>query len=401
MNTNIYIPKRINVGYQDRKGTYTGKLAYVIYYDEKGKLRKETSWNNWRDKNIPNTEFDNEPTEGFVLNKKVGDYHYSYWEHRQAYCRVYDPRGFEFEITIENLLYILENTSSVVGKGLEGEFVYGWSGKDLILIPTSSADYKEIMEFSKLLEEREPIRAKDLIIGATYKRKNGDELIYMGRYEKYGCGYHYIDPNTGEKKITLKYADIPYEKRGSMRWNYVVDYQCKYDMPLGKYYWFIKDGSKWFSHYKTISKDMFISCINEECHKDYEKYYDMMEDDYEFSKIDYDGAVLENATFEEIERKAMIQGINGLYYYSFEFLSDYDGEIKKYKACACHEEYEKYYYKVQTYKKVEEYFIEKFQWVTLPNKSNLSLEQLYETFKPKYYVIKLSNGRLYKKDVDK
>ena len=116
MKSNIFIPKRINVGYQNRLDTYTGKLAYVIYYDEKGVLRKETSWNGWRDKDIPNTEFDNVPTEGFVFNKKVGDYS-SGWDHRQAYCRVYDPRGFEFEITIENLLYILENCSCIKGKG--------------------------------------------------------------------------------------------------------------------------------------------------------------------------------------------------------------------------------------------------------------------------------------------
>ena len=45
----IYIPKKIKVGYQNRYDTYTKKLAYVIYYDEKNKLRKETSWNNWRD----------------------------------------------------------------------------------------------------------------------------------------------------------------------------------------------------------------------------------------------------------------------------------------------------------------------------------------------------------------
>ena len=44
----IYIPKKIKVGYQDRSDTYTGKLAYVIYYDEKNKLRKEKSWNGWR-----------------------------------------------------------------------------------------------------------------------------------------------------------------------------------------------------------------------------------------------------------------------------------------------------------------------------------------------------------------
>ena len=71
MNSSIFVPKTINVGYQNRSGTYTGKLAYVIYYDEKGKLRKEASWNSWRDYKIPNDEFDNIPTEGFVLNKKL------------------------------------------------------------------------------------------------------------------------------------------------------------------------------------------------------------------------------------------------------------------------------------------------------------------------------------------
>ena len=70
MNSSIFVPKTINVGYQNRSGTYTGKLAYIIYYDEKGKLRKEASWNSWRDNKIPNDEFDNIPTEGFVLNKK-------------------------------------------------------------------------------------------------------------------------------------------------------------------------------------------------------------------------------------------------------------------------------------------------------------------------------------------
>ncbi len=41
MNTNIFIPKKLKVGYQYRDDTFTGKLAYVIYYDEKNKLRKE------------------------------------------------------------------------------------------------------------------------------------------------------------------------------------------------------------------------------------------------------------------------------------------------------------------------------------------------------------------------
>jgi hypothetical protein len=153
LNSTIFIPKTIKVGYQERSDTYTGQLAYVIYYDQKNKLRKETSWNNWRDDKIEPQEFSNEPTSGFVLNKKVGDY-VSDWNHRQAYVRVYDPRNFEFEITIENLLYILENASSIKGKGLEGDFVYGWNGKDILLMPVESPDYIELAKLNDLRHEK-------------------------------------------------------------------------------------------------------------------------------------------------------------------------------------------------------------------------------------------------------
>lgn len=40
----LYLPSKIKVGYQKRNNCYTKKLAYVIYYDGKGKLRKEASW---------------------------------------------------------------------------------------------------------------------------------------------------------------------------------------------------------------------------------------------------------------------------------------------------------------------------------------------------------------------
>lgn len=160
MNTNIFVPTKINVGFQERKDTYTGKLAYVIYFDEKGKLRKETSWQGWRDENIPNEIYDNEPMEGFVLNKKVGGDRYG-WNPRQTYTRVYDPRGFEFEITIPNLLWILENCNCIKGKGLEGEFVYGWDGKELVLVPVESSDYKEIQEKNKVIHNNTFIKARD------------------------------------------------------------------------------------------------------------------------------------------------------------------------------------------------------------------------------------------------
>lgn len=184
MGVSFFIPKRINVGFQERSGTYTGRLAYIIYFDEKGKLRKETSWNGWRDKKIDNQIFNNEPTSGFVLNKKVGDY-VSNWNHRQAYVRVYDPRDFEFEITIQNLLYILENATSTKGKGLEGDFVYGWDGKDLVLIPCEAPDYKQLVELNALRHSEKKIGARELKIGATYRTRGNDEYVYMGKFDEY------------------------------------------------------------------------------------------------------------------------------------------------------------------------------------------------------------------------
>ncbi len=182
MKNNIFMPDKIRVGSQNRDGTYTGKLAYVIYYDEKGKLRKEKSWNSWRDHKIKPEDIVNEPIEGFVLNKKAGGYR-SGWDHRQTMVRVYDPRGFEFEIDIENLLYILDNTSSVVGKGLEGKFVYGWDAGNLILISEKSPDYKELVEYNDKRKNQKKLVGKDMIIGATYQTKDNREVIYMGRFE--------------------------------------------------------------------------------------------------------------------------------------------------------------------------------------------------------------------------
>lgn len=188
----IYIPKKIKVGYQNRSDTYSGKLAYIIYYDEKGKLRKEASWQNWRSKDIEPEEFDNEPVSGFVLNKKVGGYAY-YYDVRQTYVRVYDPRGFEFEITIPNLIFILENTSSIKGKGLEGEFVYGWDGKELVLIPTSSPDYIELMDHAERVQQGcYYIDPSEIRVGYQYKTKKDRIWTYMGRFDYYDW--------SGEKK---------------------------------------------------------------------------------------------------------------------------------------------------------------------------------------------------------
>lgn len=127
-------------------------------------------------------EFENVPTEGFVLNKKAGGEKYS-WNQRQTYCRVYDPRGFEFELTIPNLLYILENTNSIKGKGLEGRFVYGWDGKELVLVPESAPEYEELLAHSERIQTN--VKKSALVVGNFYLDKNNRQVVYMGEgYKK-------------------------------------------------------------------------------------------------------------------------------------------------------------------------------------------------------------------------
>lgn len=188
MNEGCFIPKKIKVGYQNRNDTYSGKLAYVIYYDEKGNLRKEPSWQNWRDKTIESNEFNNELIEGFVLNKKTGDY--TDWFHRQAYIRVFDPRGFEIEITVNNLLYILENCDSIKGKGLIGRFCYGWIGKDLVLLPEQSKSYQESAKYTEQVYGVKKIKKDELVIGKTYILKGNKKVIYLG-YKPFFSNYCY------------------------------------------------------------------------------------------------------------------------------------------------------------------------------------------------------------------
>lgn len=202
MNTKMNIPKTLVVGYDERKDTYTGKLAYVIYKDHKGKLRKEGSWQSWRDKKIDPDEFDNEPASGFVLNKDVGGARRGWhsWDTRLEKVRVYDPRGFEFEITIPNLLFILQECTSIKGKGLEGEFVYAWDRSDLVLLPVCCKEYEECVQYTDY--QKAKVTKNDMLEGCTYLRKDLAELMYLGRHQWYEPTCDYLD--AGGKKYYFK-----------------------------------------------------------------------------------------------------------------------------------------------------------------------------------------------------
>ena len=362
----IYIPKKIKVGYQNRYDTYTKKLAYVIYYDEKNKLRKETSWNNWRDEKIEPDDFDNEPTRGFVLNKKVGDYSGDWGNHRQAYCRIYDPRGFEFEITINNLLYILENCDCLKGKGLDGEFVYGWDRKDLILIPVDSPDYKEIKTRTDKIQNGKKFKGKDLIIGATYLTKNNEQWIYMGRFDKW------------EKLInTFRrewYWSLNEDRDG--KWEFDLDdtwtlvpnnkNTAYKNVNKGKYYWFYigHDNYNSFQKYRFEAQksigDILIDCVDEKPSQNYAEYFDDLENNhFNYNPIDFTSETSLDLPYDKfIER------------------------IKKYKYTSFLNNYCK-----------EKEVIDKGNGTYLYQNKEYLPSELYKEIKPKYKIYKHIDGK--------
>lgn len=180
----MFIPKILKTGYQERDGTYDGKLAYVTYLDAKGVHRKQQSFDGWRNENIPVTTIDNLPATGFVLNKKAGGQNWG-WNPRQTYVRVYDPRGMEFEITIPNLMWILESYEIKKGKLIDGELAYAWDGSELLLIPVKSQEYISCKTTSDKMYNGSWLKPKDLTIGHEYEMAGMGNQIYAGKLQEY------------------------------------------------------------------------------------------------------------------------------------------------------------------------------------------------------------------------
>lgn len=201
--SNVFVAPKIRVGFQNRSDTFTGQLAYIIYYDEKGKIRKEQSWEGWRDKKIDPKEFENIPTEGFTINKDIKRYSGEWFSSTRTMIRVHDPRGFEFEVTTENLIGILMHTDCL-RRGLVGEFVYAWMGKELVLLPTNSEEYQKAVKYTTGLSKK--VSAKALVPGISYKTKREGNVIYIGRMNWYSYKdehwyYHTWEGPRKEQKV--------------------------------------------------------------------------------------------------------------------------------------------------------------------------------------------------------
>lgn len=183
----INIPKNIFIA-------QCGNHAF-INYKKSNKFAKENCWNNWvNSKDTIVTEYENTPISGFKI-KDCKEGWYSYKEKPEVIIN--DPHGFDISISLTNLAWIIHHYTHDVNKGFIGDFVYGWDGVELKLIPTISEDYKYTKEVD---DELTNYKLKDCIVGEVYKFPNDKAMIYLGYIP---IIYSKILGNYGHRNIEL------------------------------------------------------------------------------------------------------------------------------------------------------------------------------------------------------
>ena len=101
---NLIDVENLTIGFNNRKDTYSGKLAFLSYSNNAKSLINEIAFNRWIDKKIPLLKLKNVSSNGFVLSKS--NLHHLY-QKTIGFIRVYHPEGFDFEIPLDNFYYLM------------------------------------------------------------------------------------------------------------------------------------------------------------------------------------------------------------------------------------------------------------------------------------------------------
>lgn len=155
--------KQLYVGFRNVDSKEQSLLGFATKVDETQAYQKRKyTVDNWRDNKIEPVIIDNVPIFGFRIIDTVRRYSTG-----NKVFRVLDPRGFELEISAENLFDIISNCTITNGAIMQPML---W-GNNIYLVSSSSNEYQEFLSPSVNAELKEC---------AYYKNKLGN-IIY--RYE--------------------------------------------------------------------------------------------------------------------------------------------------------------------------------------------------------------------------
>ena len=146
MTTIIRIPEKVYVGFQGRRGEDEVPLGFMTPFttDEAG-AKRVASVDRWasggyrQTKKFNSVTLENKPMIGFKVGRAIRRSG-SWGGGGASYIRIEDPRGFELEITIENLTMCMIGNIIEDGEIIQ-ECVWGRDGNKNILLTTNSEPF--------------------------------------------------------------------------------------------------------------------------------------------------------------------------------------------------------------------------------------------------------------------
>ena len=91
--------------------------------------------------------------------------------------RVKDPRGFEIELTIKNIVFLL-STCTIQKNIIKNKLIYTFLSGQHFLMPTTCTEYKNAMKYTNTLFKKKTIT--NIKIGDIFSTKTIKEFIYLG-----------------------------------------------------------------------------------------------------------------------------------------------------------------------------------------------------------------------------
>jgi len=177
-----FIPAKVLVGVKPRDNWDSNEinLSFFTYKGEDGKIKKENSWNNWRDQLLAPIELDNVLLDGFSLlntTKRSSDW----FGTGRSVWRIQHPSGYTFEIDSSNFEGIIQSVGINAGGSIAGKCILVWRGQKLLLAPEKSVLYKESSAATK--RQLSTIDINDVKIGSKVRLKDNTTGIYLGKFK--------------------------------------------------------------------------------------------------------------------------------------------------------------------------------------------------------------------------
>lgn len=167
---NLNYPEQIYVGYQPREDELP--LAFAV--DSTNNKTKLTV-DGWRDKSINPSIFTNEPLAGFKIDGTSRR-----WSTSNVLFEVTDPRGFNLQISAENMMLIINTIGIAKGGVIQGNCYWAFNQGKAFLC-SDAMGFTEQLLLKRSMKKYKTIKCQDCKVGDTFWSSDGfSKITYMG-----------------------------------------------------------------------------------------------------------------------------------------------------------------------------------------------------------------------------